>query len=97
MHDIRTNLGGFAQLAALHARTKDLSFDKLKLLKEFIRLNKGRIVIVSNKALYECSASSETFRTLDHTFPGTCVNLEINTSDTANYSLKSERQHTAQP
>lgn len=62
----------------------------LKLLKKFIELNQGRIVIVSNQAYYEFSKGSEVFQALDQPFPGTCINIEIDTADTKNYRLSSE-------
>lgn len=62
----------------------------LKLIKNFIRLNKGKIQIASRRGFYQFSASRETCEMLEHDFPGTCVNIEINTNDTKNYALKSE-------
>lgn len=62
----------------------------LKLLKQFITLNKGRIVIVSNQGYYEYSDKGEQLQALSCTFPGTCVNLEVNTADLASYRLCSE-------
>lgn len=62
----------------------------LKLLKEFIRMNKGKLQIVSRYGYYQFSASGESCKKLDHGFPGTCVNIEINTQDISSYCLKSE-------
>ncbi len=62
----------------------------LKLLKDFIRINKGKLQIVSRFGCYEFSASGDSCRKLDHDFPGTCVNIEINTQDKNSYYLKSE-------
>lgn len=62
----------------------------LKLIRNFIELNKGRLVIVSNSAYYEFSHGGERFETLGKPFPGTCINIEINTADRAIYRLKSE-------
>lgn len=62
----------------------------LKLLKDFIRINKGKLQIVSRFGCYEFSASGGSCRKLDHDFPGTCVNIEINTQDKNSYYLKSE-------
>ena len=61
----------------------------LKLIKDFIRLNKGKFQIVSRLGYYEFS-SDDFFHKMDHDFPGTCVNIEINTQDTNSYRLKSE-------
>ncbi|WP_430232586.1 ATP-binding protein [Nitrosomonas communis] len=62
----------------------------LKLLKDFIRMNKGKLQIVSRFGYYEFSTTGENCMKLNHDFPGTCVNIEINTQDTSNYYLKSE-------
>jgi len=62
----------------------------LKLIKNFIRKNKGKLQIVSRFGCYEFSANDETVKKMDHDFPGTCVNIEINTQDTSSYCLKSE-------
>jgi len=65
----------------------------LKLLKEFIRMNKGKLQIASRFGFYEYSATVDSVTKLDHDFPGTCVNIEINTQDTSSYYLKSERSN----
>lgn len=62
----------------------------LKLLVEFIDLNRGRIQIVSD-AGYWLREGGETFTAqLSQPFPGTVVSLEINTADTKSYALSSE-------
>jgi hypothetical protein len=63
----------------------------LKLLREFVALNRGRIQIVSDRGYWECEAGNEIVKRLNHAFPGTVVNLEINTADTHSYCLSSER------
>lgn len=63
----------------------------LKLLREFICLNKGRIQIISDRGYWEYGPGGETVERMEHSFPGTVVNLEINTADTKSYRLKSER------
>jgi signal transduction histidine kinase len=62
----------------------------LKLLKDFIRMNEGKLQIVSRLGYYEFSANGDDCIKLDHDFPGTCINIEINTQDTSSYCLKSE-------
>ena len=62
----------------------------LKLIKNFIELNRGSLVIVSNSAYYEFSHSGEIFQQLGSPFPGTCVNIEVNTADRSRYRLSSE-------
>lgn len=62
----------------------------LKLLKEFIIKNKGSLQIVSNSGYYLLSDEFEDLQELETEFPGTCVNIEINTKDEKKYSLSSE-------
>jgi signal transduction histidine kinase len=62
----------------------------LKLIKDFIRLNKGKIQIVSRFGFYEFTFKDEEITKMDHDFPGTCVNIEINTNDPHAYCLVSE-------
>jgi hypothetical protein len=63
----------------------------LKLLREFISKNKGRIQIVSDKGYWELAKDgTELIKTLQFPFPGTAVNIEFNTSDTHSYFLASE-------
>lgn len=62
----------------------------LKLLKDFIELNDGKIQIASRQGYYEFSGGNEIFKKLIADLPGTTINLEINTSDTHAYGLSSE-------
>lgn len=64
----------------------------LKLLREFVAMNGGRIQIVSDRGYWECNGGKETVTRFEHPFPGTVVNLEINTADTQSYCLSSEKQ-----
>ena len=63
----------------------------LKLLREFVDLNGGRIQIVSDRGYWEFARGRETVKRFDHSFPGTVVNLEINTADPQSYCLSSEK------
>ncbi len=63
----------------------------LKLLREFVCQNKGRIQIVSDRGFWEYGPDNETVKRMEQPFPGTVVNLEINTADTKSYRLSSER------
>jgi signal transduction histidine kinase len=63
----------------------------LKLLREFVDLNGGRIQIVSDRGYCEFARGKETAKRFEHSFPGTVVNLEINTADTQSYCLSSEK------
>jgi hypothetical protein len=62
----------------------------LKLLREFIQLNGGRLVLVSDGGFWEMKDGRASVRSLPHKFPGTVVNLEFNTADTNAYCLQSE-------
>lgn len=64
----------------------------LKILREFISMNRGRMQIVSDKGYMEFGSGFGTplLRLMDHPFPGTVVNLEFNTADTNSYCLASE-------
>lgn len=62
----------------------------LKLIREFISMNQGRIQIVSDRGCWEFSAGQETLTRIDLGFPGTVINIEINTADTSSYCLRGE-------
>lgn len=62
----------------------------LKLIKDFIHINKGKMQIVSQSGYYTYSAKEESIWDMSHDFPGTCINIEINTADTSSYCLQSE-------
>jgi len=62
----------------------------LKLLREFITLNRGRIQIVSDKGYWELKGDQVAFNNFMHPFPGTVVTIEINTADKKSYCLTSE-------
>ena len=65
----------------------------LKLIREFIARNKGRIQIVSDRGYWEFNSHGETLSRIDTPFPGTVINIEINTADTGSYCLRSESEH----
>lgn len=63
----------------------------LKLLREFIGHNGGQIQIVSEDGHWSQSGKNNpSIRRLAAPFPGTAVNIEINTADQNNYILASE-------
>lgn len=62
----------------------------LKLLREFIDLNRGCIQIVSDAGYWCRQNGLTTMHRLRHRFPGTVVSVEINTTDTHSYRLQSE-------
>lgn len=62
----------------------------LKLLAEFITLNEGRIQIVSDAGYWSLEKKHAQTALIGDPFPGTVVNVEINTADRQSYALKSE-------
>lgn len=63
----------------------------LKLLRDFVTLNKGRIQIVSDAGYWELARGAVTTKRFEQPFPGTVVNLEIKTADRQSYCLQSEK------
>ncbi len=59
----------------------------LKLLKDFIQINGGCVQIASGGAFWQFNAGKETFSRFTQPFPGTAVNLEVNTDDPRIYHL----------
>jgi hypothetical protein len=59
----------------------------LSLIKEFICLNKGKIHVISNDGFWKLSSDKITKKLFNAEFPGTMVNLYIDTSDTHHYSI----------
>ncbi|MHC1772826.1 MAG: ATP-binding protein [Flexilinea sp.] len=65
----------------------------LKLLREFIRLNQGRLQIISDTGFWEQYPDGRKEMTLmTQSFPGTIVNIEINTADQNSYRLSTEQE-----
>lgn len=62
----------------------------LKLIWEFIKLNRGKIHIVSDRGFWSFVRDRVASRSFSAPFPGTVVNIEINTADTHTYCLASE-------
>jgi signal transduction histidine kinase len=62
----------------------------LKLLREFIELNGGKIHIASDRGYWEFSEGKVSVCAMEYPFPGTVVNIEINTADAKSYRLASE-------
>jgi hypothetical protein len=62
----------------------------LKLIREFIRLNGGVIQIISDNGYWSFRSGKTHMESLSISFPGTVVNIEINTADTQSYCLASE-------
>jgi hypothetical protein len=62
----------------------------LKLLREFIQKNGGKIQITSYDGYWELSSGRAQSYTLKNSFPGTVVNIVINTADQKTYRLSKE-------
>jgi len=69
----------------------------LKLIREFINLNGGTIEIVSDRGYWEFHSGQETLRELECVFPGTVVNIQIDTADTKSYFLSPDHEPTDIP
>lgn len=66
----------------------------LKLLREFITLNDGRLQIISDAGYWSLENGTVQTALLSAPFPGTVVNVEINTADRRSYALTSEVKET---
>ncbi len=66
----------------------------LKLLREFITLNGGRIQIVSDTGYWSLEAGQVHTAQIQLPFPGTVVSIEIDTADNRSYKLSSELSET---
>jgi hypothetical protein len=66
----------------------------LKLICDFVRLNNGKVQIVSSNGCWQLSGKREESFTLDYSFPGTLVNLEFNLDDKSFYYLEEEKPET---
>ncbi len=62
----------------------------LKLIKEFVELNRGGLYIISDSGFWSLRQGKVYKTRFKAPFPGTIVNIEINTSDTQSYCLESE-------
>ena len=63
----------------------------LKLLREFIKLNNGCLQIISDTGYWEQHRDSQIeIKSMPNPFPGTVINLEINTADPRTYILQDE-------
>ena len=62
------------------------------LIQKFVKMNKGKIQIVSSDCYWHFAHGKEEYLTLDYPFPGTIVNLEFNLDDNSFYYLKEEKK-----
>jgi hypothetical protein len=58
-----------------------------QVLRDFIALNGGRLVVASNSGFWSQRASHVTRHQLTHSFPGTVVVLDVDTTDQSSYEL----------
>lgn len=59
-------------------------------LIEFLKINTGKLQIISNEGYYEFSDNIEKKENFIGEFPGSIVNLQFNTDDSNSYILKEE-------
>lgn len=65
----------------------------LKLLREFIKLNQGKMQMISDTGYWEQFPDGrKEMALLPYRFPGTIVNIEINTADQNSYRLSPEQE-----
>ncbi len=62
-----------------------------KLICDFVRMNKGKVQIVSSDGYWEQKKEIVTKYSLPDEFPGTIVNLEFNMADSSFYYLSTEK------
>lgn len=62
----------------------------LKILRDFIAKNGGRLVVASYDGYWSEKAGQLTRTTLAQTFPGTAVTIELNTADDSSYVMADE-------
>jgi len=59
----------------------------LSLLHDFIKINKGKVQIVSNEGFWQLDNDFTTTSKFDNEFPGTVVNISVRTDDQNSYML----------
>jgi len=62
----------------------------LAILQEFIEKNNGKIQVISDNGFWELSQGQISSCLFSQTFPGTAINIEVRTDDTASYALVDE-------
>lgn len=62
----------------------------LSLLYEFIRINKGKVQIVSNEGFWQLDNGKITTHEFENEFPGTMVNISVRTDDENSYMMSDE-------
>ena len=64
----------------------------LKLLREFIGVNRGAIQVASDAKAAQNNSSTVLWRRKPHALPSTVVDIEINTADMRTCSLPSDSE-----
>ena len=62
----------------------------LDIILEFIKLNKGKIQIISSDGYWEYRKGESFTNNFPKAFPGTIANLEFNLDDPSRYRLREE-------
>ena len=62
----------------------------LQIIREFIRLNRGCVLIASQSGYWFENAGRRTLRELSFPFPGSVVTIDIDTADANSYDLASD-------
>lgn len=62
----------------------------LSLLRDFIKLNNGKLYIVSGNETYEQNGKNNRHRYMEHSFSGTIVTVAFNLLDDSTYRMNSE-------
>lgn len=62
----------------------------LKIISEFVKLNKGKLQIVSSDGFWELNKGVQISDSMKYEFPGTIVNIEFNLDDASFYYLTVE-------
>ena len=68
----------------------------LKIIIEFVQMNKGKLQIVSSNGFWEFNKGMTQSLLMKNEFPGTVVNIEFNLDDASFYYLKDEDDMTIQ-
>lgn len=66
----------------------------LAILKEFVKMNKGKFQIVSDDGFYQLDSEKEYTQFFNGPFPGAIVNMQFKTDDKSSYTLKNEIDKT---
>ena len=62
----------------------------LAILEEFIKLNRGKVQIISDNGFLQIDSQSEASYNLDEPFAGTVIHMEFRTDDNNSYILSGE-------